>query len=89
MSNWSRRPISSPVNPFVPVNTRKVLVEFLREEGYTLKTAKSRVGEWNESRDYYAVKGDREVWLDSVSPGDRPDWQGMWDYFQRSQPMFD
>lgn len=73
MSNWSR----------------KALGHFLMDEGYTLKTAKSRVGEWNESRDYYAVKGDREIWMGSVYPGDRPDWQGMWDYFRGKQPMFD
>ena len=73
MSNWSR----------------KALVHFLMDEGYMFKTAKSRVGEWNESRDYYAVKGDREIWMGSVYPGDRPDWQGMWDYFRGKQPMFD
>lgn len=81
--------MSSPVNPYVEVSTKRILVEFLTEEGYMLKTVKKNVGEWNEGTYYYAVKGDREVLLDNPAPGERRDWQGMWDYFRRTQPMFD
>jgi hypothetical protein len=94
MSNYSRRRVSTPVNPFVEVTTRRILEEFLLEEGHFLLTSRTNVGEWNESMNYYAVKvgkvghPDERMWLDSASPGERRDWAGMWSYFQRKQPMF-
>lgn len=89
MSNYSRRPISSrPSGGILPCDTQRELKDRLAEDGYTLKSTKRNVGDWNESRDFYAVRGDRELYLDNASKGDRPDWQYMWDEFQRTQPMF-
>jgi hypothetical protein len=94
MSNYSRRRASTPVNPFVEVKTRKLLEEFLNDEGYWLHVEKKNVGDWNECTDYSAVKvgkaGNLEdrLWLDSPGKGERRDWAGMWSYFQSKQPMF-
>lgn len=90
MSNWSRRPISSrPSGGVLPCDTQRELKSRLAEEGYKLVSVRRNVGNWNESRDFYARKGLREMWLENTSKGERPDWEVMWSEFQRSQPMFD
>lgn len=90
MSNHSRRPVSSrPSGGVLPCDTQKELKDRLAEEGYTLFSMRKNVGNWNESRDWFAKKGLREFWLENTSKGDRPDWAVMWSTFQTSQPMFD
>jgi hypothetical protein len=94
MSNYSRRRASTPVNPFVEVTTRKILEEFLAEEGYWLHVEKKNVGNWNEGTHYSAVKigkagrPEDRLLLDNPGKGERRDWAGMWSYFQTKQPMF-
>jgi len=90
MSNWSRRPISSrPSGGILPCDTQRELKSRLAEEGYKLVSYRKNVGQWNESRDFWARKGMREMMLDNAMKGDRPDWEYMWAEFQKSQPMFD
>ena len=83
MSNASRRAVSSrPSGGERPVATKADLVEFLGYEGWTLNTQSFQSGFGSTGLSYYAVKGDTELLLDNAYPGDRRDWQGMWDYFK-------
>jgi hypothetical protein len=94
MSNHRNRRASTPVNPYVEVTTRKLLEEFLADEGYWLHVEKRNVGDWNEGMYYSAVKigkagkPEDRLLLDNPAPGERRDWAGMWSYFQSKQSMF-
>jgi hypothetical protein len=83
MSNWSRRPLSSrPSGVELPCDTKAELVSRLKEAGYTLTSYRKNVGNWNESRDWFAREGLNEHWLENTSKGDRPDWAVMWKTFE-------
>jgi hypothetical protein len=88
MSNYSRRPLSSrPSAGLVPCDTQKELKSRLAEEGFTLVSYRKNVGNWNESRDWFAKKGLGELWLENTSKGDRPDWAVMWKEFEQSREL--
>jgi hypothetical protein len=48
---------SRPSGGILPCNTQRELKSRLAEEGYSLVSMRRNVGQWNESRDFYARKG--------------------------------
>lgn len=71
-----RRPVSSPVRSLLPAN-RDTVVNVLTANGYELTTTRENVGEWNQCRNYVAVRGEESILLDVVMRGERPNWEGM------------
>lgn len=84
MSNHSRRPVSSrPSGGELPCDSKAELVSRLKAEGFKLVSRRKNVGNWNESRDWFATDdGQNELWLENTSKGDRPDWSVMWKTFE-------
>lgn len=77
MSLNMRRPTGARTNPFEKRNTKKWLVDVLKEAGYKLVVKMDNVGEWNELRDFSAVKGDSVIELDIAMKGEKPNWEWM------------
>lgn len=82
MSNASNRRASTPPSCVeIPCDSKRELESRLKDYGYTLTSYRKNVGNWNESRDWFAREGLNETWLENTSKGDRPDWAIMWKTF--------
>ena len=79
------------IKHFVDVDSKKVLKYLLEYAGFELLIQTGLQTDWGtpmrefSAYNLYDDEPYRSIRLDIVERGCRPDWQGMWDHFQREQ----
>ena len=77
--NLNQRRLTGTRYPADPKPTKADVVDVLADKGFELISEKENVGEWNESRNYYAVKGDSKLLLFTKMKNERMNWAEVLD----------
>lgn len=79
-----RRPLSHRVQVLEPIRTKADLSEILAEQDWALERGDViNKGEWNERREWFAVKASSRLRIGVVLKGERANWAGMLEMFNR------